>query len=373
MHTLRIASYNVQNLFAPPAALSADNSAEVLHDGMELSHLLGQASYAGQTGSRILYLVHKYFLHRRDAAHPWFELNEIRGGLLAMRGRKLLGLRAKGASDWVGWLRWQRAPAPDSGIRNSAQVIAALRADVLALCEVENRPTLQQFNQGVLSEFTSPYPVQMCVDGNDERGIDVALLSRLPLISIRTHVFDTLVSPVSGKTHPVFARDCAEYELALPGGNGSLWLLINHFKSQAPGRPDDPAPENVWRRLQAEHVARILDRFDLNKDFVVLAGDLNEDPAAGNLSALLEKPGLTDVLSTDKAPNETWTHRYRDECSRLDYLLVSAPLREKLIATGVERRGIFSPELPQESRFPEVIDRATQASDHAAIWAEFEL
>ncbi|MBS1210926.1 MAG: putative hydrolase [Proteobacteria bacterium] len=372
MPNLRIASYNVQNLFARPAALNAANSNEVLREGAELAALLNRPSYDGTVGERILKLVRKYRLHRRDAEHPWFDLNEIRGGLLAQRDGRLFGLRAKGAADWVGWLQWKQAPVEDQGVRNTARVIGELRADVLALTEVENRPTLQHFNTRVLSEFLPPYPYQMCLDGNDSRGIDVAMLSRLPLISMRTHVFDTFTAPRNGEPHAIFARDCAEYELALPDGQ-SLWLLVNHFKSQGPGRPSDPAPEDVWRRAQATRVAAILDRFDLHKDWVVVAGDLNEDPARGNLAALLTKPGLTDVLTTGFAPAETWTHRFRDERNRLDYILVSEPLRKRLAATGIERRGIFSPSGRQDERFAEVTDRATQASDHAGIWAEFAL
>lgn len=372
MQSLRIASYNVQNLFARPAALGADNSSEVLREGAELAALLDHASYDGPVGERILKLVRKYSLHRRDAEHPWFELNEIRGGLLAQKDGRLFGLRAKGNADWVGWLQWKQAPVEELGVRNTARVIGELRADVLALTEVESRPTLQHFNQGAIAEFLPPYPYQMCIDGNDARGIDVAMLSRLPLVSMRTHIFDSFTAPRTGLPHAIFARDCPEYELALPNGQ-SLWLLVNHFKSQGPGRPSDPAPEDEWRRVQAERVAAILDRFDLQKDWVVVAGDLNEDPARGNLAALLDKPGLTDVLTTEFAPAETWTHRFRDERSRLDYLLVSQPLRTRLKATGIERRGIFSPSGRQDERFPEVTDRATQASDHAGIWAEFDL
>lgn len=372
MQTLRIASYNVQNLFDRPAALDAEHSSEVLREGAELAALLTRSSYAGTTGERILHLVRKYALHRRDLPHPWFELNEVRNGLLAQRDGRLFGLRAKGAGDWVGWLQWKQASVEAQGVHNTARVVSEVRADILALCEVENRQTLQQFNQGALAGFMTPYPVQMCVDGNDSRGIDVALLSRLPLISMRTHVFDTFTAPRTGQPHAIFARDCMEYELALPDGN-PLWLLVNHFKSQGPGRPSDPAPEDEWRRVQAARVAAILDRFDLAHDRVVVAGDLNEDPSCGNLATLLAKTGMTDVLTTELAPAETWTHRFRDERSRLDYLLVSDPLRHRLLATGIERRGIFSPSAPQSERFDEVTDRATQASDHAAIWADFDL
>jgi hypothetical protein len=68
-----------------------------------------------------------------------------------------------------------------------------------------------------------------------------------------------------------------------------------------------------------------------------------------------------------------WT--YHDGRTQLDYLLASRPLWEKLRAVGIERRGFFHKtnfggKFPH---FPEVTDEVTQASDHAAVWGEFEL
>lgn len=372
MERLRIATYNVQNLFSRPAALDAENAREVLRDGAELAALLSRTSYEGEVGERIIALVRKYDLYRREAHHRWFNLVEIRSGLLNVRDGWLFGLKATGCSDWVGWLQWNQAPVQSENTHNTARIIQLLNADVLALCEVENRPTLAQFNQHVLNRFGAPYPYEMCLDGNDTRGIDVALLSRLPLVSMRTHVFDSFVSPITGESAPIFSRDCAEYELALPNGK-SLWLLNNHFKSQGVGRSTDPASADQWRTIQAQRVADILDRFDLSKDWVVVAGDFNEPPQKGCIAPLLRKLGLTDVLTTELAPASTWTHHFGHEFHQLDYMLVSEPMRQRLVKVDIEYRGVFYPGGDHNSRLPEINNRASQASDHGAIWADFSL
>ena len=75
---------------------------------------------------------------------------------------------------------------------------------MLCLVEVESRPTLRRFNETTLTE--APYPHAMLIDGNDERGIDVAILCRRPLSDMRSHVDD--LDPKTQR--PVFSRDCAE-------------------------------------------------------------------------------------------------------------------------------------------------------------------
>src|SRR5262245_54717294 len=94
---------------------------------------------------------------------------------------------------------------------------------VLWVVEVENREMLGKFNTQTLG--TKWFTHHMIIDGNDERGIVVGLLSNIAFRNIRTHVDD------KDGTSLVFSRDCAEYELALDNGR-SLWLLCNHFKSK---------------------------------------------------------------------------------------------------------------------------------------------
>ena len=150
---------------------------------------------------------------------------------------------------------------------------------------------------------------------------------------------------------------------------------MNHFKSQGYGTQ---ASCNARRKAQANRVARILHRYDLKSDLVVVAGDLNDRPESAPLAGLLRTTNLVDVLARQFAdPRERWTHRDK---SQIDYLLVSKPLADAMTTAGVERRGLFEADkltrnLPTGPirAFPSVTSDTNDASDHAAVWAEFRV
>ena len=135
---------------------------------------------------------------------------------------------ANGRGDWVGWIEWRRELVGALAIENTGRIISEVKADALCLVEVENRPVVRRFNETILK--AAPYPHAMVIDGNDERGIDVGIASRFPIMDMRSHVDDP--DPVTKR--PVFSRDCAEFQIDLPGTR-SLWVLINHFKSRGYG------------------------------------------------------------------------------------------------------------------------------------------
>lgn len=68
----------------------------------------------------------------------------------------------------------------------TAQTIRAADAHILALQEVENLDTLKRFRDLYLGGRKA-YPYVVAIDGNDPRLIDVAVLSRYPLVNIRTY------------------------------------------------------------------------------------------------------------------------------------------------------------------------------------------
>ena len=85
-----------------------------------------------------------------------------------------------------------------------------------------------------------PYDHIMLVDGNDDRGIDVGLMTRATAVieTVRSHVDDRI-----GKDR-IFSRDCPEFRLTLAAG-GTLVVLANHLKSKGygvPARSQPPAP-----------------------------------------------------------------------------------------------------------------------------------
>jgi hypothetical protein len=85
----------------------------------------------------------------------------------------------------------------------------------------------------------------MLVDGNDDRGIDVAIMTRngFDIGSIRSNVDKTDSKGI------IFSRDCAEYEVRTPKG-AAIHVLVNHFKSQSGGG-------GAKRKRQAKAVRKV--------------------------------------------------------------------------------------------------------------------
>lgn len=363
---LRLASYNLNNLFRRPKLLQlpgfSATARPVLKDVDTLSDLLAQDSYAGATGAKIIALLTKYGF-ASGKGNPWFDVNQAKSKLFSASKGKLT-LKAASRSDWLGWVELKAEEVNDEATRNTGRVIAAVQPDVLAVVEAESRPALVRFNDQVLKPQQAAFPHTLLVDGNDPRGIDVGVYSRHPIRSVRSHVDDTYIGK-NNKPYRVFSRDCPEYEIGLPGGK-TLWLLVNHFKSQGYG---SPAGNDAKRLKQAERVRAILARFDLTKDLIAVAGDFNAKPGHASIAPLLATPHLRDVCDAPVfAGQPRWT--YHSGKQQLDYLLVSAPLFAAIKAVGIERRGMVAKGV---TPFPEVTKDANAASDHAAVWAEMDI
>lgn len=365
--TLRIATFNVENLFSRPRLLNL-RSHEMGNCKLALLHELQEELSQYRYDKR---RIHRLYRELKT----YIRIVEDRGRLFGLRQgeRRVV---ARGRTDWDGWIALKRDKFNDAARHHTARVIEETKADVVCLAEVEDRVALQDFSRQHLWRRTRRrgrrykellYPYNMLIDGNDPRGIDVGLLSRLPVREVRSHIFDRRGRPY------IFSRDCLEVQLIHPRGF-SLWVLLNHFKSRGGGRP---AENDKRRRLQARRVAQILkQRYDLRKDLVVVAGDLNDTPKRSPLRPLLRVPNLHDVLeATFPDPADRWTYHYnRNE--QIDYLLVSRPLLEALHSAGVERRGIFGVDEMTGGKvraFGSIKKYKDSASDHGAVWAQFRL
>ena len=368
MAKLRLSTFNCENLFSRPKVLNyADNEdgRKPLNQLVKLDAVLCRRAYSNQDKRRILDLI--------EQLKPYIDLNELRGTLVAktkLKGKLRDTIKVRGRADWVGGIVLKRDTLPNEAQHNTAAVIKAIDADIQCVVEVEDRLTLERFNNALL-KGQHAYPYNLLIDGNDPRGIDVGLLSRFPFAAVNTHVFDRVHKTSKSR---IFSRDCLEVELILPAKD-RLFLLVNHFKSQGYGTQ---ASCNARRKAQANRVAAILRRYDLKKDLVVVAGDFNDRPKSAPLAGLLRTRNLFDVLAVQFAdPRDRWT--YKDK-SQLDYLLVSRPLADAMLSAGVERRGLFEADkltrkLPsgQICPFPSVTSDTNDASDHAAVWAEFRM
>ncbi len=352
---IRVATFNVQNLFSRPRVFNFLNN----RNGDKKLEIIAQLQ---DEFEKDVYDKPK-IISLYKQVKSFIKFNVIKSSI----GFRIISRGAvvpNGRGDWQGFIELTREKFGDSTQKNIQKIIKEVDADILAVVEAESRPTLKQFNSEVLA---SMYPYHMLIDGNDTRGIDVGLYSRYPLGNIQTHIFDKK----RGKN--IFSRDCLEIDVKTSDGE-KISLLINHFKSKS-GR--NQSASDARRKSQATRVSKILDSYRLRNDYVVVLGDLNDTPDSNTLSPLTNITDLHDTLELQfNDPKDRWTYHYRGENQQIDYLLISSKLKSKFKQAGVERRGIanlrrFSN--GRERSFTSVTNWRNQASDHAAIWADFDL
>jgi endonuclease/exonuclease/phosphatase family metal-dependent hydrolase len=368
---IRIATFNVENLFSRPIAMDYDDNTKgqpYLDAFRELNSIFIKPLYTAADKVRILTLMSDQKLTGSRPQNKHLEFRKIRGQLFAKQGNSYV-VKAKGRGEWVGWIELKEKEINDKAILNTARVIAAVNPDVLACVEVEDRSGLVRFNENVLApifETTGrhPYPFALVIDGNDTRGIDVGILSRYPITDIRTHVFD-----LPGAS-PIFSRDCAEYFLEVPGISGRLILMVNHFASKG----SDPTGKDR-RVYQANRVRDIVaERLSQGLGHIVVAGDLNDTPASASLAKLIAAPELTDAIkqfahSIDPTGKRLGT--YETGTQQIDYLLMSPAIVTAARAAGIERRGHFSPRTFKS--FDTITSTREQASDHHCVWVDLQI
>lgn len=355
----RVVSFNAQNLFSRAKILNRRDHAEVAEKLKlvdELNELIHKpTNFTVAQKARIVELY--------QALREYITIRENRGRKLFNRDKTQVIVQS--GKDWEGEIEFKRDNFSQLARDNTARVLKEVKADVACMIECEDRLALAAFNGEMLGAQKFKYA--MLIDGNDPRGIDVGVLTKFAIVSLKTHIYD---GPANSR---VFSRDCLRVEMKLPEGQ-LLHILCNHFKSKSEGE----ARTDARRERQAKAVAQILTEYDLQNDLVIVAGDLNDTPDSSSpLRPLLDVNHLHDVLAL-QFPNDPavrWTYYYQ-KTEQIDYLLVSDPLRAAFKKVGVERRGIA--QLSKitggaEREFETVTHWTNAASDHGAVWAEFSL
>lgn len=310
-----------------------------IEDHAELNGIVGKDAYTPNDKKRLIELSERYgfyLLNPPDDALIF--LQKIREQLYKKPKNKPLKVVTNGRADWTGWFELRRTNIDWPATYNTGRVIAETHPDILIVVEVENRPTLERFCKQVLSaKFQLVYPHCMVIDGNDDPGIDVGILSRFPIVEMRSHVDD---AGTNGKT--IFSRDCPEYDFDFPGGE-RIVVIPNHLKSKRNG--DNQASQDK-RQTQADRAHEIAKAALARTDLVLLGGDLNDIPNSLPLASLFTD-GFADVNHTH--PNwpqdRPGTYETGLKSEQFDYLIMSPQLQAKLQNVGIERRGSYHPTL----------------------------
>jgi hypothetical protein len=240
----------------------------VLQASAELNGLFEKAIYTDPDLARMRELIVELGLDKSDTG-PFVLLRQIRGRMVSRPRNGPFVLKAKGREDWVGWVELRMAPVNEIAIMNTGRVIRDVNADILAVIEAEDRVALKQFSDFVIREVGGlPYDQVMVIDGNDDRGIDVGLMTKAgyTIGAMRSHIHD--LKPDGA---PIYSRDCPEYMVHTPSGE-TIWVVPNHFKSKFGGDDPDSCAKREAQAIRTAEIYRSL-RAE-GHDKVVVLGDL---------------------------------------------------------------------------------------------------
>jgi predicted extracellular nuclease len=308
----------------------------------------------------------------------------------------------------------------------TALAIADTKADMLCLQEVDNLDALNAFEFGYLFRMVGDgYRQKYLIEGNDTRGIDVAIMMRevtrdgekIEFVALKSHAALTFAE--LGLHNPaleainiqanerIFRRDCLELDVLI--GGKPLTLFVSHFKSKGGKRvgPDGQGDTLPVRVAEAKAVRHVIEqKFDKegasSRDWLI-CGDLNDfheklviteqgddnfiftqTSEADNAINILMADGFCENLVERREANNRWTSYHtrgpqERQLVQLDYLMASPALAKKDAATkpdiirkGQPYRTIF-PKGQEIERYPRVGWDRPKASDHCPVAMTFEI
>jgi predicted extracellular nuclease len=303
----------------------------------------------------------------------------------------------------------------------TALAIAAARADIFCLQEVDNLEALQAFEYGYLFKMIGQgYRQKYTTSGNDSRGIDVAVMLRpetahgqpIEFVRMTSHAHITygdfglhtpeLSALGEAENERIFRRDCLEIDVTIAGRPLTIYSV--HFKSMGSPRNGLDGREATMpiRIAEARAVRRIIEeRF--GKDHAgtkhwLICGDLNdyrervlvrgEDAQGGyafepvgeaqsSVDVLLDG-GFCENIVERRPVLDRWTLYHtrgpqeRHLC-QLDYILLSPALARhnakaipEIVRGGQPWRTPFPPGQEVE-RYPRTGWDRPKASDHCPV------
>ncbi len=260
-----------------------------------------------------------------------------------------------------------RRAKPEDSRNQVALVLKEVHPDILALQEIGGPPALEDLRSR-LHRAGLDFPESELVQGWDTN-IQVALLSRYPIVARRPHTRETYLA--SGRRLHV-SRGILEADIRV-GPDYLLTLFVVHLKSRRTSVTADEAEMRLEEaRILREQVDRRL-REDPQANIVVL-GDLNDTRDSAPVRAVVGRGRhrLIDVRPAERNGDTssstepryvprtiTWTHYYgkEDSYSRIDYVLLDANAERERV-----RDGAFIPAVPNWGR----------ASDHRPVVVTLE-
>lgn len=258
-------------------------------------------------------------------------------------------------------LDWSEAVVKEKihRVANTITQLSPQGPDILILEEVENQNVLTLLNQELKG---SHYQTQILIEGQDSRGIDVAILSRFPIAKQQLHLLPTT---------KILTRGILQADLILPSGE-TITVFGLHQPSQA-----NPVE---FRQMSIDLLNELM--LSLPKDrFAMAGGDFNishtEEKKQQFFAGQLEENW--DVSHLHSTVPALGTHFYQKKWDFLDAILIK-DMSRSTNQRFTPKWGTFRPltngvyQLNDDgtpARFDSALDIGV--SDHLPIYGEIAL
>lgn len=262
--------------------------------------------------------------------------------------------------------------ALDKKLTNISKVVLGVDnngPDNLMLIEIESDVVLKQLNEKLVA---ANYITQVIIDGPDKRGINVAFLSRFPLVG-KPILHPIPWKPENDKDKEWMERSRRILEVTVKAPNGDpITFLVGHFPSQS-----NPT---YWRQQIAQFAVDLIKEKGPNT-MVVFGGDLNisaeEDDKVHIFRDILAKGGaVSHLVGCKDCPG---THNYRGSWSFLDAQVYSpALLADGTGSYQMEPQTIdvirYNPVHLKKGKYPKRwdYDEQTGVSDHFPLYVRLK-
>lgn len=220
----------------------------------------------------------------------------------------------------------------DLKVKNSAEVLADLNADVVGLCEVENASVLEDLDQA----YTDRNYKIIHYESPDERGIDNALLydpKKMKVVSSRP-IPNKL--PGGDKTRDIL------YVIGEYGGE-TIHIFVNHWPSNYGGREKAIPKRAATAQVVVRTISSILSR-DADAE-IILLGDFNENPDEMNVMSL-KALGLSSLMASMIGEPKTGTYVYRGQDLFYDQIIVHESLKD-VQGLAIDPTSVYILDLPK--------------------------
>ena len=221
---------------------------------------------------------------------------------------------------------------PEKELQALSLAMHEINADIIGLQEIESKEVLTAFRDRFLGDMG--YREVVLVDGNDQRGIDVALMSRYPVTAVKSH--KDVRFEVPGQGVQGFSRDLLQVRVQGPN-NYPLTVFVTHLKSQ-----HGDAVADVKRRAEAEAAHRIIKAFQQAnpRENVIVMGDFNDlynTPEIAPVVSPQSGLGLTDIIHQELgAADWVFTYHPQKYRSRIDFLLLNENAKREYMPKSVK-------------------------------------